>query len=72
VAGCSKIGGLIAQGLSALALVPMLNSAALAIAVPAALSLALIAMLGRETRDRDLRELEASPASLYSAPTSDE
>lgn len=72
VAGCSKIGGLIAQGLSALALVPMLNSAALAIAVPAALSLALIAMLGRETRNRDLRELEALPASLYSAPTSDE
>jgi len=72
VAGCSKIGGLIAQGLSALALVPMLNSAALAIAVLAALSLALIAMLGRETRNRDLRELEAAPASLYSAPTSDE
>jgi len=50
----------------------MLNSAALAIAVPTALSLALVAMLGRETRNRDLRELETAPASLYSAPMSDE
>jgi putative MFS transporter len=58
VAGCSKLGGLIAQGLSVLALVPALNIAALAIAVPAGLSLVLIALLGRETRNRDLRELE--------------
>ncbi len=60
VAGCSKLGGLIAQGLSVLALVPVLNIAALAVAVPAGLSLLLIALLGRETRKRDLRELEAS------------
>lgn len=58
VAGCSKIGGLIAQGLSVLALIPALNIAALTIAVPAGLSLVLIALLGRETRNRDLRELE--------------
>jgi putative MFS transporter len=64
VAGCSKIGGLIAQGLSALALVPALNLAALTIAVPAAVSLVLIAVLGRETRNRDLRDLEdSSPVS---------
>ena len=69
VAGCSKVGGLIAQALSALALVPALSIAALAVAVPAALSLALIALLGRETRNRDLRELEAA-ASLR-APLSD-
>ncbi len=59
VAGCSKVGGLIAQGLSVLALVPALNIAALAVALPAGLSLLLIAMLGRETRNRDLRDLEA-------------
>jgi hypothetical protein len=47
-----------------LALVPALDLAALTIAVPAGLSLVLIAMLGHETRNRDLRELETarSPA----------
>ena len=61
VAGCSKLGGLFAQGLSVLALVPGLGIAALVIAVPAGLSLALIALFGRETRGRDLRELETHP-----------
>jgi putative MFS transporter len=60
VAGCSKVGGLIAQGLSVLALVPGLGIAALIVAVPAAASLVLIAWFGRETRNRDLRELETS------------
>ncbi len=58
VAGCSKVGGLIAQGLSVAALIPALDIAALSIAVPAGLSLVLIATLGRETRNRDLRDLE--------------
>jgi putative MFS transporter len=58
VAGWSKIGGLIAQGLSALALVPALGIAAAVISIPAALSLALIWIFGRETQGRDLRELE--------------
>ena len=69
VAGCSKLGGLIAQGLSVLALVPALDIAASAIAVPAGLSLLLIAILGRETRNRDLRELEASATAF--SPTAD-
>jgi MFS transporter, putative metabolite:H+ symporter len=59
VAGWSKIGGLIAQGLSALALVPALGFAAAVVALPAALSLLMILSFGRETRGRDLRELEA-------------
>ncbi len=59
VAGCSKVGGLIAQGLGALALVPALGLAAAIVAVPALVSLALIAWFGRETRGRDLRELES-------------
>jgi MFS transporter, putative metabolite:H+ symporter len=58
VAGCSKIGGVIAQGLAALALVPAFALAAGAIAVPAVASLLLIAIFGHETRGRDLRLLE--------------
>lgn len=34
--------------------------------------MALIALLGRETRNRDLRELEVSSATLYRPPLSDE
>jgi putative MFS transporter len=59
VAGWSKIGGLVAQGLGALGLVPALGVAAAVVAAPAALSLALIFIFGRETRGRDLRDLEA-------------
>ena len=62
VAGCSKLGGLIAQGLSALALVPALGPASAAIAAPATMSLLLIAIFGRETRACDLRELETGQA----------
>jgi putative MFS transporter len=60
VAGWSKIGGLIAQALSALALVPALGVAAAVISIPAALSLALVWTFGRETLGRDLRELEST------------
>lgn len=59
VAGFSKAGGLIAQGLGALALVPALGLAAGLVAIPAVLSMAMIALLGRDTKGRDLRELEA-------------
>ena len=62
VAGCSKIGGVIAQGFAALALVPVFALAAGAIAAPTVASLVLIAIFGHETRGRDLRELEASDA----------
>jgi putative MFS transporter len=64
VAGWSKIGGLIAQGLSALALIPALGLAAALVAIPAGLSLVLIWIFGRETRGRDLRELESASALL--------
>jgi MFS transporter, putative metabolite:H+ symporter len=58
VAGCSKVGGVLAQALAA-ALVPSLGTAAGTIAVPTAVSLWLIAAFGHETRGRDLRVLEA-------------
>jgi putative MFS transporter len=41
-----------------LALVPALGIAAAIIAVPAMIALVLIGVSGRETRGRDLRELE--------------
>jgi MFS transporter, putative metabolite:H+ symporter len=58
VAGCSKVGGVIAQGFAALALVPAFGLAAGAIAIPTVAALLLIAAFGHETRGRDLRELE--------------
>ncbi len=63
VAGCSKVGGVIAQGFAVLALVPAFGLAAGAIAIPTVVSLLLITAFGHETRGRDLRELEteASP-----------
>lgn len=58
IAGCSKLGGLMAQGLSVAALTPPLGVAAALIGVPMAGALILIVWLGRETRGRDLCDLE--------------
>jgi putative MFS transporter len=62
VAGVSKSGGLICQGLSSLALVPVIGTAAVETAVPVLLGLGLVALYGRETRGRDLRVLERAGA----------
>ena len=61
VAGCSKIGGVMAQGLALMALVPAFALAAGAIAIPMVGALLLVALFGHETRGRDLRELEVVP-----------
>jgi putative MFS transporter len=58
IAACSKMGGLIAQGLAVLGAAPTFGIAAALIALPTAAGLGLVAWLGRETRGRDLRELE--------------
>lgn len=58
VAGCSKVGGVLAQALAALALVPSFALAAGVIAVPTLVSLFLVVRFGDETRGRDLRQLE--------------
>jgi putative MFS transporter len=58
VAGCSKLGGILAQGLSMLAVVPAFGAAALLIMAPVVLAMVLIAWFGDETRGRDLRELD--------------
>ena len=60
VAGFSKGGGLLAQGLGTLALVPALGVAAGAVALPCLLAIVLLATLGHETHGRDLRELETT------------
>jgi putative MFS transporter len=58
VAACSKGGGMVAQFFAILALVPPLAVVAIVIFVPTALALILIATFGKETRGRDLRELD--------------
>ena len=58
VAGFSKGGGLLAQGLGTMALVPALGVTAGAVALPCVLAIVLLSTLGHETHGRDLRELE--------------
>ncbi|MEP7101816.1 MAG: MFS transporter [Burkholderiales bacterium] len=64
VAACTKGGGLIAQLLSLLGLVPALFVAALAILVPVLLALVLVWRFCIETRGRDLRDLEDAAEPL--------
>ena len=61
VAACTKAGGLAAQLLSLLALVPGLASAALLVLAPVVAGFLLLLRYGAETRGRDLRDLEAAP-----------
>ena len=58
VAACTKAGGMFAQLLAILALVPPLGIVSVAIMVPTAAALILVAWFGKETRGRDLRELD--------------
>ena len=58
VAACSKAGGMLAQFLAILALVPPLALVSLIIMVPTAAALALVGWFGKETRGRDLRDLD--------------
>ena len=54
VAGSSKFGGLLANALTAVGLVPGLIAAASVLALPIALSAGLVARYGRETRNKPL------------------
>ncbi|MES2119342.1 MAG: MFS transporter [Pseudomonadota bacterium] len=58
VAACTKAGGVFAQLLAILALVPVLAVVSLAIIVPTIAALLLVTWFGRETRGRDLRDLD--------------
>ena len=64
VAACTKAGGLLAQTLSTLALVPAMSVVTTIIIVPGAIALMLIAWFGRETRSIDLIFLDVpAPAA---------
>ncbi|MFK3888053.1 MFS transporter [Sphingomonas sp. NPDC079357] len=58
VAACTKAGGLIAQALTISGMAVSIGNAALLVMVPTLLSLVLVAWFGRETRGRDLRDLD--------------
>lgn len=58
IAACSKLGGVLAQLLSILAIIPTLGVSALMIAIPTVLALIFVARFGKETRGRDLRDLD--------------
>ena len=58
VAACTKAGGMFAQLLAILALIPSLALVSAAIVVPTVAALILVAWFGKETRGRDLRELD--------------
>jgi putative MFS transporter len=69
IAACSKLGGVLAQLLSIFGVVPTLAATALMIAAPMAVSLVLIVRFGRETRGRDLRDLDrGEPGRAEAAP----
>jgi MFS transporter, putative metabolite:H+ symporter len=58
VAACTKAGGMFAQFLAILALVPPLDIVSVIIFVPTVLALILLALYGKETKGRDLRDLD--------------
>lgn len=64
VAACTKAGGLIAQGLTISGVALSMGASSLLVMVPTALSLALVAWFGRETRGRDLRDLDADNGQI--------
>jgi putative MFS transporter len=68
VAGCSKLGGLLAQGLSVLGAVPVFGAAVIGVSVPAGLALVLLALFGQETRGVDLDALDATGRLARRAP----
>jgi putative MFS transporter len=58
VAACTKAGGMLAQLLAMFALIPPLAAVALIIIVPTIATLVMVGRFGKETRGRDLRELD--------------
>lgn len=63
VAACTKAGGLLAQLLGLLGLVPALGPAAWLVLLPVLLALGLVAWFCVETHGRDLRSLDAAAAA---------
>jgi len=68
IAACTKGGGLAAQLLSLLGLVPALGIAAMLTLAPVIVSFGLVLRFCTETRGRDLRELETIRTPIGGAP----
>jgi putative MFS transporter len=60
VAACTKGGGLLAQGLTISGIALSMGTSAWLVMVPTVFALGLVIWFGRETRGRDLRQLDAS------------
>ncbi len=58
VAACTKAGGVVAQFLAIIALVPTMAVVSLALIAPTIAAMALVAWFGTETRGSDLRDLD--------------
>jgi putative MFS transporter len=58
VAACTKAGGMVAQLLAMFTLVPPLSAVSIGIMIPTVASVMLVAWFGKETRGRDLRDLD--------------
>ncbi len=58
VAACTKAGGMFAQFAAILALVPPLDLVSIIILAPTFVALLMVASYGKETRGRDLRDLD--------------
>ena len=58
VAACTKAGGMVAQLLAMFTLVPPLSAVSIGIMIPTLAALMLVAWFGKETRGRDLRDLD--------------
>ena len=69
VAACTKAGGLLAQGLTISGVILSMGFASTLVMVPTALSLLAVAWFGRETRGRDLRDLDVDAGQIaHAAP----
>jgi len=58
VAACTKAGGMFAQLLAIMALIPPLSAVSIVIMIPTITALIFVAWFGKETRGRDLRDLD--------------
>ncbi|TCM16511.1 putative MFS transporter [Novosphingobium sp. PhB165] len=64
VAACTKGGGLLAQGLTISGIVLSMGLSSALVMLPTTLALVLVAWFGRETRGRDLRDLDAENGQI--------
>jgi putative MFS transporter len=64
VAAWTKGGGLLAQGLTISGVTLSMGASSLLVMLPTTIALMLVAWFGRETRGRDLRDLDADNGQI--------